>query len=497
MSNDKNIKIVDTSTGKENGTNRCPHCHASDITYDIKKRKLICNYCHTEFEGKDVTGIEKNVQNLRGETRTTGTSTVKHDNEIVTLKCSGCGAEIVVNASETLNVRCHWCRSILSIHSKVENGAIPDYILPFYLDKDIAKTQIEKFVKKRRFYANSRFKKEFSSENIMGVYFPYILVDANCHANFQGHGGIVTGSHEKVVGKDKDGNEIKETIYDIDIYKVGREFDIQINDLSLEASKDKIKKERKDKTTNIINAIMPFDTKSCVQFEPNYLIGYTSEARDINIENIEHKVEQSIADVARYSINPDIRKYDAGVTWDRENVFLLGTQWVSAYLPVWLYSFQTKKKQIHYIAVNARTGETMGSVPFNRFKLFLVSFLIFVLCSLILPCFLFFGLHISLEELIRIPFIYIVLPLTILAGCSYYGSKKEKYRNKGERHRYEIDTERTISNLVRIDKRCSDTTSHSPYLGSNSHKIVGDQIGIEEKDEKSIDDKKEVITEKK
>jgi hypothetical protein len=41
---------------------------------------------------------------------------------------------------------------------------------------------------------------------------------------------------------------------------------------------------------------------------------------------------------------------------------------------VWLYSYYEKKSNgnelLHYIAVNGRTGETMGSIPVNMGRLF-------------------------------------------------------------------------------------------------------------------------------
>ena len=48
-----------------------------------------------------------------------------------------------------------------------------------------------------------------------------------------------------------------------------------------------------------------------------------------------------------------------------------GQQVGGALLPVWLYGFveTSGSRQItHYIAVNGRTGATMGSVPINRAK---------------------------------------------------------------------------------------------------------------------------------
>ena len=36
--------IIDTDNNKKNGQNKCPKCGSSDITYNIKKEKLNCNY---------------------------------------------------------------------------------------------------------------------------------------------------------------------------------------------------------------------------------------------------------------------------------------------------------------------------------------------------------------------------------------------------------------------------------------------------------------------
>ncbi len=82
-------------------------------------------------------------------------------------------------------------------------------------------------------------------------------------------------------------------------------------------------------------------------------------------------------DIARHQAIPSLEFYDRGVRWDHENVTVAGQRWVSAYLPVWLYSYHQVKgngrSQLHYVAVNARTGETMGSVPINQRRLVAAS----------------------------------------------------------------------------------------------------------------------------
>lgn len=469
------VQVVNTDNQEKHGENRCPQCGASDVTYNIKKQKLICNYCYTEFEAEDVAGLEKDAKNLTGEIRTTGTQDIDENaNDVITLKCGGCGAEVVINTAEATNARCHWCRSILSINSQIENGAVPDAVLPFKLSKEEAQKKIDAFVSKRQFFANGTFKREFTTKNIMGVYFPYMLVDANCHGNFAGEGGHVARSYQVSKGRNSKGEEEYETVYDIDIYDVERDFNIAIDDLCIESSTDKLDKNNKTKTTNIINSIMPFDTENCIKYKANYLAGYTSEKRDVNISNIEPKVDQEIKDVARHALNKDLKYYDSGVCWKKEDFEIKGKQWESAYLPVWLYSYQDPGKMLHYVAVNARTGETMGSVPMNKGKLALISILIFV-------AFFIAALIVGNDS----EAFGALLFCGIFGSIGFYIWKYSKYRNKGARHQYEMETKNQLDILSRKDNKTRTKTgcSSSMLSNANNRKLVGESTGVVKKEQ--------------
>ena len=470
------LKIIDTDEKKENGINKCPNCGSSEIIYDIEKNKLKCNYCKTEFNSEKIISLEKKSENLVSEVRGSGSKDLKDSEDIITLRCDGCGAEVVINTTKTLNARCHWCRSILSINSQISNGAVPDCLLPFKLTKENAQNKIESFVNERKFFANKKFKQEFVSDNIMGVYFPYLLIDANCHALFKGEGGKVSKKYEIVVGKDSNGNEKKETVYDIKTYDIEREFDIAIDDLSIESSIDKLNKANKEKTTNIINSIMPFDTENCIKYKANYLFGYTSEKRDINIFALEEKVNHSLKDIARHAINKDLLKYDSGIRWDDEDFNIKGKQWISAYLPVWLYSYMDQKNILHYVAVNGRTGETMGSIPLNKKKLIILSSIIF-LSILIIPIIILFLIAKSFNFSYYIILIGVFNLISAIAtSMIYYFVKKSKYLNFRARHRYETETKNEITNIRRKDiyKHTLKEKSFSTIFGVNNRRIVGE-----------------------
>lgn len=460
------VKIVNTDNAGEHGENRCPKCGASDVTYNTKKGKLICNYCYTEFETVQADGFEKDVKNLTGETRGSGTKDIDQNaSDIITLKCGGCGAEVVINTQEATNARCHWCRSILSINSQIDNGAIPDVVLPFGLSKQDAQTKIKKFVDDRQFFANPTFKKEFTINNIMGVYFPYLLVDANAHARFRGQGEHQVRSYTVEHG-DK-----KETVYDADLYDIQREFDIAIDDLTIESNSDRLNKNSSDRTNNVINAVMPFDTENCVQYQANYLAGFSSEKRNINISNIEEKVNAQMKDITRHSINQKLSFYDRGIRWDEEMLDIKGKQWISAYLPVWLYSYQDPGKVLHYVAVNARTGETMGSVPLDKKKLLLISLLIEIVCIIV-------AIIGGSSDSSYAKLFYILFAV----GFVFYGWKVSKYRNASARHNYESETKNEITNLQAGDNLIQHRTelSNSRMSSANNQRIEGEKVSIQQ-----------------
>ena len=449
--------IVKTDVGAKDGQNKCPKCGSTDISVNVNNGHLRCNFCRYEFEPEKVAGLETDISQLKGEVIGSGATDIVADtSDVVTFKCSSCGAEVVIDTSEVTQARCHWCRNTLSVNQQIPNGSVPDVVLPFTVKKEDARAQIEKFVSKRQFYANPQFKKEFTTENIMGVYFPYMVVDTNAHSKMSGE-----GEHEVRHYTIRKGDH-SETYYDADLYHVEREFDIAIEGLTIEASADKLNKKAVDKTTNVINSIMPFDIENAVKWNANYLKGYSSEKRDINIEQVKTLVEAQSKDIARFAANDTLEQYDRGVAWSSEELEIKGQQWKAAYLPVWLYSYQEvkgNKKLLHYVAVNARTKETMGSVPIHMPKLLGVSFL--VECGGVLA-------------MLFVDFDYNWLFL--LLGVIYFIIIYTRYRNDNARHKYEVETKKEISNLKEEDRLISRRTklTNPRMVGANNTSIRGD-----------------------
>ncbi|MCL1891660.1 MAG: TFIIB-type zinc ribbon-containing protein [Coriobacteriia bacterium] len=427
--------IIDSNNKKRHGLSRCPRCGSADILQVPGTGRVQCQYCRYLFDAPEIVAQAKEqveahaketarakkqaeaqaqaVAQLtgQGEEQAEGQADEQTDGQTeeeaaeqteeaaeqpeaypkeihysgaadidpsvsaqVTIKCQGCGAEVVIDTNESMTARCHWCRQILSIEHQIPNGAVPDALLPFHLTREQARESINTFVKKRNFFANKNFKAEFSTDNVLGVYLPYFVLDASTQASFAGTAGRVARRYTRGSGQNQ------RTYYDIDLYQIARDFDLTVSGLTLEARSEKRNISVSENTNNILNTIMPFDVENVVPYDGNYLKGFTSERRDTNIDDIKSLALVQIRDIARYQANATTTAYNAGIRWEKGDVDAKNTVWRTAYLPVWLYSYLENKSNgsqlLHYVAVNARTGETMGSVPVAKGRLFLISLII-------------------------------------------------------------------------------------------------------------------------
>lgn len=366
---------IDTSAEElRDGLNHCPKCGATDIRQKPGSDLLVCLYCRNEWHASRIEeqfGLGAGLDELEGTIVASGAQDIAADvASLMSYRCSGCGAEVTVNTQTTMTARCHWCRHVFGVNEQVANGAVPDAVLPFRIRKDDAVARIRQFVDKRRMFALKEFKEQFTPENVVGVYLPYMIVDGKASAAVAGAGEIETRRYTRGTGKNKT------TYYDADVYRVERHLGFTVDDLPLESSGERGNLDTDANTNNIINAILPFDTKNAVKWNASYLAGFSSEKRDLDVEHLRPRLEDQLLSIARAKVESSVGRYDRGVRWEQEGLDVHGTRWVSMYLPVWLYSYREpggKGSMLHYIAVNGRTGETMGSVPVQQWKLLLAA----------------------------------------------------------------------------------------------------------------------------
>lgn len=348
MTDDKSVSIE---------LRRCPNCGASDVSTNTGTGKLRCKYCKHEFEDAAVNSDtpDKTFENAKGDIVASGASNIIPGQDIIaTFECPSCGAEVVVNTAEDLAINCHWCRHALTASHKIPNGAVPDILLPFSLKKEEAIEKMKAWLEQYKAQAGELIS-GLNLEDTQGVYFPYMVVDAK---------GLYTAEGRAEKTKSKNG-----AASTVDCFLISREFNLFVDDLTLESSSKRLNQDVAVNSNNVINAIMPFDTENAVAWNPNYLRGFSSEKRDTNIDDLKEPVALQCGDIGRQSAKETTTEYDRGVHWTKDHISMKGVSWKAAYLPVWLFSFKNTKKsddaRIYYIAVNARTGETDGVLPID------------------------------------------------------------------------------------------------------------------------------------
>ncbi len=358
----------------KDGLNRCPKCGSTDIRHKPGSDLLVCLYCRKEWQGarlEEEFGLGEGIDQLKGTVIASGAKNIALDAaSLMSFKCTGCGAEVTVNTESAMTARCHWCRHVFGINEQVANGAVPDAVLPFRIKKGNAVARVRQFVDKRRMFALKAFKEQFTPDNVVSVYLPYMIVDGNTSADLAGVAETETGCYTLGIGNNKI------TYYDADVYQVKRHVDFTVDDLPLESSSSRGNLDTRANTNNIINTILPFDTKNAVKWNASYMVDVTSEKRNQDVEHLLPRLEDQLLSIARAQVATSVSRYDRGVRWEQERLSVHGTRWVAMYLPVWLYSYHqpgSNGGMLHYVAVNGRTGETMGSVPVQHWKLLLVA----------------------------------------------------------------------------------------------------------------------------
>lgn len=97
--------VEEKNTEAKNGQDKCPLCGATDISVNPKTGKLRCNFCRYEFEPEKADTAVVELTQLEGEIVGSGAKDIDTEaDNVITLKCSSCGAEVVIDTAETTHV---------------------------------------------------------------------------------------------------------------------------------------------------------------------------------------------------------------------------------------------------------------------------------------------------------------------------------------------------------------------------------------------------------
>jgi uncharacterized Zn ribbon protein len=106
--------IATVNESLNDGVNRCPKCGSTDVRLRGSTAMLVCLFCRHEWQESRVEeefGLGEGIDDLQGTVIAGGAEDISDDAAaVITLKCGGCGAEVVLDTAHALNARCHWLR---------------------------------------------------------------------------------------------------------------------------------------------------------------------------------------------------------------------------------------------------------------------------------------------------------------------------------------------------------------------------------------------------
>ncbi|MCP4507510.1 MAG: hypothetical protein GY826_14105, partial [Fuerstiella sp.] len=344
----------------------CDGCGA-DLEFRIGDQVLACPFCgHVKqielsddaaVVEQDFHSMLEKIRNWReqaaqkkieaGDEDHAGVSTSLNE-----LRCDSCGGNVEFIGTLT-STHCPYCGSPVQLENahKCEENRIPvDGVLPFQIERQQAKTNLQKWVDSRWFAPNS-FRKQGAEGKFNGVYLSYFTVDSMTFTAYSGQ----RGEHYWVtVGSGKNKRREMRTRW----YPASGRFQRFFDDVVVLANTGLNRK--------FMLALEPWPLQKVVAFNQQMLAGHLARTYDIELDHCFQEAKSRIDE----TIQSDVRQRIGG---DAQRVQSVNSRYEAItykhlLLPVWLLAYRYSDKT-YQVFVNAATGEVQGERPYSVWKI--------------------------------------------------------------------------------------------------------------------------------
>jgi hypothetical protein len=217
----------------------------------------------------------------------------------------------------------------------------PDTVVPFAISREQAQAILEAWLVGKRYLA-PEFYSKLRQDPLIGVYFPYIVIDADLETTAEGGGSFPDSVSHRVWASGQ----------------------IQIENLIQPAL-------RATRADQVMNRLQPWDLRRQVPFTPGYLAGFQTERRDLDFADVATETAVHADMAARCVLATQVFK-----AYDRCSLLKLwGFSTVRRHrhhhtlLPAWVVYYLPVEGELRYFGVNGQTGEAVGSLPVDLPKL--------------------------------------------------------------------------------------------------------------------------------
>lgn len=328
--------------------NKCPACGAK-ITFNPKNQKWDCSYCGSKFTLEEMEKHDNASSSKSNEAK----SVKKSKNNLDVYRCKNCGAEVM--ADETVVATfCVYCGSTAILKDKIDEGRVPDLIIPFKNVKEDAVTAFKK-VTRHKLLVPKTFKSEENIQKITGVYIPFWAHDLLADGN------ITFTSTDTRCWSDSEYNYTEISRFLVE--KHGHfEYEKVLTDASSRFDDD------------LMDSLEPFNYDALEKYNHAYLSGFFAEKYDVSEEDVEERAKTRSMNTCVNLVSASINHQSSMVNSNDINITTKKVHYIM--LPVWMVNIKYRDK-MYTFAMNGQTGRIVGNIPVSIGKAILWSIIIF------------------------------------------------------------------------------------------------------------------------
>lgn len=349
---------------------KCPSC-TGPLHFDSRTGKMECEYCGSSFTVNEIEALYADKNDKAEETFNTSAQTqsafaAAGDDitdgisgewdvsgagsewgadaaDMRAYTCPSCGAQLICD-STTAATSCPYCGNPTIVPGQFSGVLMPDLIIPFKLDKEAAKAAMRKHFTGKKLLPR-RFTDENHLDEVVGVYIPFWLFDADADADMS------FDATRSRTWSDRN-YRYTETRY----YKLIRSGDLHFENVPVDGSA------KWDDTA--MESLEPFDTREAVRFKKAYLSGYLADRYDVNAERSVNRANTRVRNSTIQAFRSTTDGYFS-VTPSHSNIRLSNNRAKYALFPVWILNTSWNGKNYQF-AMNGQTGKFIGDLPEDK-----------------------------------------------------------------------------------------------------------------------------------
>lgn len=325
---------------------QCPCC-GGEIEFNSDLQRMSCSYCGSDFDVETLKAYDEDLKtqkpdDMHWETKKDEWTGEEVEN-LADYQCSSCGAEIIAEAT-TGTVDCPFCGNHVILKGRFAGDLRPDLIIPFKLNKEMAKEGLNKHLKGKHFLPKV-FKDQNHIDEVKGVYVPFWLFGADVNASIRYKATRV-----------RRWSDSKYRYTETTFFSVLREGRIGFDNIPADGSSKM--------PDDLMESIEPYNISEAVDFQTAYLSGYMADRYDVTSEQCIARANERIKRSTEDSFRSTVSGYNT-VTTEGSSIQLSNGKAKYALYPVWILN-TTYNGEKYIFAMNGQTGKFVGNLPLDK-----------------------------------------------------------------------------------------------------------------------------------